>query len=100
MNTDCMCGIGIGEEPYRQLGVAVNEAEMLDATAMSQVARAKNVYSREYRAVSLHTSTSYFLAALHTNVVQLVQQYLSTSGTILLLMLSTDNLSLRENTYV
>ena len=52
MNTDCMCGIGIGEEPYRQLGVAVNEAEMLDATVVSRVARAKNVYSREYRAVS------------------------------------------------
>lgn len=95
-----MCGFGIGEEPYRQLGVAVNEAEMLDATVVSRVARAKNVYSREYRAVSLKISTSLSLAALHTDVVQLVQQYLSTSGTnILLLMLSTDNLSLSSALY-
>jgi len=38
-----------GEEPYRAVGVDVNEAEILDVAARAQVSKAQDQYSKMYR---------------------------------------------------
>ncbi|KAL0046372.1 hypothetical protein WJX82_010636 [Trebouxia sp. C0006] len=38
-----------GEEPYRAVGVDVNEAEVLDVAARAQVSKAQDQYSKMYR---------------------------------------------------
>ena len=40
-----------GEEPYRAVGVVVNEAEILDVAALAQVSKAQDQYSKMYREV-------------------------------------------------
>ena len=40
-----------GEEPYRAVGVEVNEAEILDVAARAQVSTAQDQYSKMYREV-------------------------------------------------
>ena len=40
-----------GEEPYRAVGVEVNEAEILDVAARAQVSKAQDQYSKMYREV-------------------------------------------------
>lgn len=40
-----------GLEPYRAIGVDVNEAEILDVAARAQVSKAQDQYSKMYREV-------------------------------------------------
>ena len=40
-----------GEEPYRAVGVDVNEAEILNVAARAQVSKAQDQYSKMYREV-------------------------------------------------
>ena len=40
-----------GGEPYRAVGVDVNEAEILDVAARAQVSKAQDQYSKMYREV-------------------------------------------------
>lgn len=43
--------LGPGHEPYRQIGVAVNETQILDVAARAKVVKAQDLYSKMYREV-------------------------------------------------
>ena len=43
--------LGAGQEPYRQIGVDVNETQILDVAARAKVVKAQDLYSKMYREV-------------------------------------------------
>jgi len=69
-----------GEEPYRAVGVDVNEAEILDVAARAQVSKAQDQYSKMYREVP---SVSHCLGHI-CSLTSWKQVYLPTIGVMTL----------------
>ena len=82
--------LNTGEEPYRAVGVDVNEAEILDVAARAQVSKAQDQYSKMYREAH---SILHCLGQI-CSLTSWKQAYLPTVG-VMTLTLSVGSLSFK-----